>query len=72
MKTPTAIFLGLALIATAIFFREPSISPAHAARDKANMQCFVQGCWVTKGNKVILVTASSSLNHIYKHSVTLD
>ena len=31
MKTPTAIFLGLALIATAIFFREPSISPAHAA-----------------------------------------
>jgi hypothetical protein len=31
MKTPTALFLGLALIAAAIFFREPSIKPAHAA-----------------------------------------
>ena len=31
MKTPTAIFLGLTLIAAAIFFREPSIKSAHAA-----------------------------------------
>ena len=31
MKTPTAILLGLALIAAAIFFREPSGKPAHAA-----------------------------------------
>lgn len=30
MKTPTAIFLGLVLIAVAIFFRQPSTSPAHA------------------------------------------
>jgi len=28
--TPTAIFLGLALIAVAIFFRQPSISEAQA------------------------------------------
>ena len=31
MKTPTAILIGLALIAAAIFFREPSVRPAHAA-----------------------------------------
>ena len=30
MNTPTAIFLGLALIAAAIFFRQPSISEAQA------------------------------------------
>jgi hypothetical protein len=30
MNTPTAIFLGLALIAVAIFFRQPSISEAQA------------------------------------------
>ena len=30
MNTPTAIFLGLALIAVAIFFRQPSISEAKA------------------------------------------
>jgi hypothetical protein len=30
MNTPTAIFLGLALIAVAIFFRQPSISEVQA------------------------------------------
>ena len=30
MNTPTAIFLGLALIAVATFFRQPSISEAQA------------------------------------------
>jgi hypothetical protein len=30
LNTPTAIFLGLALIAVAIFFRQPSISEAQA------------------------------------------
>ena len=30
LTTPTAIFLGLALIAAAIFFRQPSISEAQA------------------------------------------
>ena len=30
LNTPTAIFLGLALIAVAIFFRQPSISEAKA------------------------------------------
>jgi len=30
LNTPTAIFLGLALIAAAIFFRQPSISEAQA------------------------------------------
>ena len=33
MKTPYAILVGLALIAAAIFFRAPSISPAFAASD---------------------------------------
>ena len=31
MNTPTAIFLGLALIASAIFFRQPSISEVQAS-----------------------------------------
>ena len=31
MKTPHAILIGLALIAAALLFREPSIDPAHAA-----------------------------------------
>ena len=35
MQTPIAIFLGLALIAVAIFFRQPSISEAQASRDCA-------------------------------------
>ena len=30
MKTPYAILIGLALIAAAIFFRQPSIAPAQA------------------------------------------
>ena len=30
MKTPYAILIGLALIAAAIFYREPSIKSAHA------------------------------------------
>jgi hypothetical protein len=30
MKTPYAIVIGLALIAAAIFFREPSVPPAQA------------------------------------------
>jgi hypothetical protein len=33
MKTPHAILIGLALIAVAIFFRAPSISPAFASQD---------------------------------------
>ena len=35
VNTPTAIFLGLTLIAVAIFFRQPSISEAQA---KANQK----------------------------------
>ena len=35
MNTPTAIFLGLALIAVAIFFRIEIISEAQASRDCA-------------------------------------
>ena len=31
MKTPHAILVGLALIAAALFFREPSVSPAEAS-----------------------------------------
>ena len=30
MKTPHAILIGLALIAAALFFRQPSIAPAQA------------------------------------------
>jgi len=35
LNTPTAIFLGLALIAGAIFFRTEIISEAQASRDCA-------------------------------------
>ena len=35
MNTPTAIFLGLTLIAVAIFFRTEIISEAQASRDCA-------------------------------------
>ena len=38
MNTPTAIFLGLALIAVAIFFRQPSISEAQASNDQLSEQ----------------------------------
>ena len=35
MKTPYAILIGLTLIATALFFREPLTKPAYASRDCA-------------------------------------
>ena len=38
LNTPTAIFLGLALIAVAIFFRQPSISEAQASNHKLSKQ----------------------------------
>ena len=43
MNTPYAILIGLALIAAAIFFRAPSISPAFAARDCGSIgnPCYV-------------------------------
>ena len=38
LNTPTAIFLGLALIAVAIFFRQPSISEAQANNHQLSKQ----------------------------------
>ena len=46
MKTPYAILIGLALIAAAIFFREPSIKSALATTSAHPpvMECLSGGC----------------------------
>ena len=54
MKTPTAIFFGLALIAAAIFFREPSINPAHAQ--------IGSGCGDTEENACYIRSKLKGLN----------
>ena len=57
MKTPTAIFLGLALIAAAIFFREPPISPAHAAT--------CNELWIVNSvNDIVWDATKHVLNHL--------
>ena len=42
MKTPYAILIGLALIAAALFFREPSVAPANAGimSDVHGLDCY--------------------------------
>ena len=41
MKTPHAILIGLLLIATAIFFKDTAVKPAHASNGKdTNMVCY--------------------------------
>ena len=54
MKTPTAILIGLILIAAAILFREPAVNPAHAASGGAGgISCADQrNCAVLNGDIV--------------------
>lgn len=64
MKTPYAILIGLALIAAALFFRQPSIPPAQAGilgDDGGRKHCefFETGRWVGcvffQGDHIVLV-----------------
>ena len=54
MKTPYAILIGLALIAAAIFFRQPSIAPAQAGLigDVDGFECTEWGCAVLHGDQI--------------------
>ena len=60
MKTPTAILLGLALIAAAIFLREPSIKSAQAVTPPAyQFQCNQDGCYFLAGTNIYFIKAPS-------------
>ena len=59
MKTPYAILIGLALIAAALFFRQPSISPAQAGimggdaeAFRCNIDVLAGTCYVLHGTEV--------------------
>ena len=54
MKTPYAILIGLALIAAAIFFRQPSIAPAQAGLIGGvdGFECTENGCAVLHGDQI--------------------
>jgi len=64
MKTPYAIVIGLALIAAAIFFREPSVPPAQAGilGDVDGFHCKTSTrfkwdvCYVLHGDEIVQVT----------------
>ena len=57
MKTPYAILIGLALIAAAIFFRQPSIVPAQAGLigDVDGFECVDRGCAVLHGDNITFI-----------------
>tara|TARA_A100001037_G_scaffold949_1_gene802 strand:- start:453 stop:689 length:237 start_codon:yes stop_codon:yes gene_type:complete len=62
MKTPHAILIGLVLIAAALFFREPSVSPAQAGitGDVDGLECGGKNdrfdtCFILHGNKITRV-----------------
>ena len=61
MKTPYAILIGLALIAAALFFRQPSIAPAQAGLIGGvdGFECYLNhdngNCAVLHGDKVTWV-----------------
>ena len=66
MKTPHAILIGLALIAAAIFFREPSVKPAHAAL--GGVDGFVCDnstftCAILDGDFIYISSASADLGN---------
>ena len=54
MKTPHAILIGLALIAAAIFFRQPAIAPAQAGLIGGvdGFECANHGCAVLHGDQI--------------------
>lgn len=66
MKTPYAILIGLALIAAAIFFRQPSIAPAQAGLIGGvdGFECgvldtfkddYAGGCAILHGDKITFI-----------------
>ena len=59
MKTPYAILIGLALIAAAIFFRQPAIAPAQAGLiggvDGFKCEAGLNRCAVLHGDKMTWV-----------------
>jgi len=60
MKTPHAILIGLAFIAAAIFFREPSVNPAQAALVGADgISCAAPNqCGILNGDFIHFATTS--------------
>jgi hypothetical protein len=74
MKTPYAIVIGLALIAAALFFREPSVPPAQAGPMPTidGFQCFGYGggmwpedksaCYLLHGDSITLIQFSAGFN----------
>ena len=59
LNTPTAIFLGLALIAAAIFFRQPSISEAQAGVFSGDSGKWIG--WVAGDNSHIMNTKTKTV-----------
>jgi len=61
MKTPHAILIGLTVIAAALLFREPSVSPAHAYAEGDDVDGFLCGgelfdkCFILKGDFVTTI-----------------
>jgi len=57
MKTPYAILIGLALIAAALFFRQPSVAPAQAGLIGGvdGFECVASGCAVLHGDKITFI-----------------
>jgi hypothetical protein len=66
MKTPTAILIGLTLIAAAIFFREPSIKPTHAALGGVGgFSCSgSETCAILEGDTVHFVTIGRIIDRL--------
>ena len=54
MKTPHAILIGLTVIAAALFFREPSVSPAQAGVSGKvhGFQCGGRTCFILHGDSI--------------------
>ena len=67
MKTPYAILIGLALIAAALFFRQPSVAPAQAGLigDVDGFECIDRGCAVQHGGKITFIE-TATLRDFYK------
>lgn len=67
MKTPHAILIGLALIAAALFFREPSVSTAQAGilGDVDGFECSVHGCAVLHGDKITFIESKVLMDDDY-------
>ena len=61
MKTPYAILIGLALIAAALFFRQPSVAPAQAGLigDVDGFECYDEACAVLHRDKTTFINTST-------------